>query len=427
MEWLEMHNVEYGECIVLGGHHNDLLMVDCGSTNRKIREGETDFRSYVDPALLNRYDGFSNRAFLLTHYHRDHLCGMREILDKRPGWFSTCYLPCTPADENGKALLLDFSLIAYAFMTRRTGYGQVNTAAVKIFFQTMRALLGGKLYALGEGDRFLFDDVEYEVLWPKRRGFIFEEAFQEISEELNVMLASPFLPDCVRDFVDLKEDFCKAYLEMCGHAPVREADVAHTMAILNRIDDLIPILQKQPVALDICEYLEKPLVREAYSEQINAAGIIFQNVRKHQATCDDILMTGDAPAEVIDFISDFLYSDYYILKAPHHGMESGWSTHFLELNPAHILISNGESPAGGKISPKYAELSGVKHCTNCSACAWYQTTGCSCNRVSTCYDQERPGLALRCPGNQKGFSGERHLPCGIYVIGPSTLRGCLCD
>ena len=33
MQWLELHNVEYGECIVLGGAHHDILMVDCGSIN----------------------------------------------------------------------------------------------------------------------------------------------------------------------------------------------------------------------------------------------------------------------------------------------------------------------------------------------------------------------------------------------------------
>ena len=57
MQWLELHNVEYGECIVLGGSHHDILMVDCGSINQKIREGDLDFSAYVDPTLMERYSG----------------------------------------------------------------------------------------------------------------------------------------------------------------------------------------------------------------------------------------------------------------------------------------------------------------------------------------------------------------------------------
>ena len=49
MQWLELHNVEYGECIVLGGAHHDILMVDCGSINQKIREGNFGFQRLCRP------------------------------------------------------------------------------------------------------------------------------------------------------------------------------------------------------------------------------------------------------------------------------------------------------------------------------------------------------------------------------------------
>ena len=97
MQWLELHNVEYGECIVLGGAHHDILMVDCGSINQKIREGNLDFSDYVDPTLMERYSACSGRAFLLTHYHRDHLCGLYQMLAKRGGYFDRILLPVSPA------------------------------------------------------------------------------------------------------------------------------------------------------------------------------------------------------------------------------------------------------------------------------------------------------------------------------------------
>ena len=38
MRYLELHNVEYGERVVLGGSHGEILMVDCGSMNRNRKE-----------------------------------------------------------------------------------------------------------------------------------------------------------------------------------------------------------------------------------------------------------------------------------------------------------------------------------------------------------------------------------------------------
>ena len=116
MQWLEMHNVEYGECIVLGGAKNDILMVDCGSINQKIREGDVAFRSYVNPTLVNRYSGKASRSFLLTHYHRDHLCGLLQILKTRPDYFDRIFLPAPPLDKRGTPLLLEFALYVYVII-----------------------------------------------------------------------------------------------------------------------------------------------------------------------------------------------------------------------------------------------------------------------------------------------------------------------
>ena len=41
MERIELHDVEYGDCTVLVGRSNSILMVDCGSVSRYTRQGET--------------------------------------------------------------------------------------------------------------------------------------------------------------------------------------------------------------------------------------------------------------------------------------------------------------------------------------------------------------------------------------------------
>ena len=38
MQWLELVNMEYGECVVLGARDRSVLMVDCGSVNQTVRD-----------------------------------------------------------------------------------------------------------------------------------------------------------------------------------------------------------------------------------------------------------------------------------------------------------------------------------------------------------------------------------------------------
>ena len=84
MRYLELHNVEYGECVVLGGSHGEILMVDCGSMNRNRKEDGRELTLCVNEGILERYRKSPSRAFLLSHCHRDHLSGFWNLLGKEP-------------------------------------------------------------------------------------------------------------------------------------------------------------------------------------------------------------------------------------------------------------------------------------------------------------------------------------------------------
>lgn len=425
MQWLEVHNVEYGECIVLGGAHKDILMVDCGSINQKIREGDLAFSSYVDPSILRRYSDCSFRSFLLTHYHRDHLCGFRQMLDANPDYFNRIFLPAAPCDKRGTPLLLEFALFVYAFLNRQSDYSQVNVSALKIFDRTAKLAGAGRIFTLKAGDSFVFDGVTYDVLWPVAEDFPFSDLFSSAVEDLNVCLSSPFLPESAREFMRLKGQFCAAYLACCKTAPLQQENIDRISTILNEIEALIPQLSLLPAAADIAEILSRPTTRSAYSDELNASGVIFQNRRTKEASLDDILMTGDATPESMDAVADLLYDSYYIIKAPHHGTASAWSHLFTEISASHIIISNGEYEQGGLIAAEYVDLPGIKHCTNCAACAWYKSSECSCNRLACCYDlPSRPGLTIKCPFCQ---SRKGPAPCGISIVSSGGRRACLCD
>ena len=60
-----------------------------------------------------------------------------------------------------------------------------------------------------------------------------------------------------------------------------------------------------PNAHDVREILERPISATSYSDCINAASVVFHNVRAREASFDDrFLMTGDVTPEVLESLQD---------------------------------------------------------------------------------------------------------------------------
>lgn len=428
MEWIELNNMEYGECIVLGGKKGEILMVDCGSVNQHIRDGNIPMDLRIE-TIANRYRRSMDRYFLLTHFHRDHLSGFQKLLEQEDGYFTRVFLPCTPMDENGNAPLLDFALFASFFLLPQTDSFQVNTSCVRIFRKLSETLGFERIFTLQAGDEFTFDDINYQVLWPDTEDFPFEPELLSAVEALNILFSSPFLPDLEKEFLREKEQFISLYLDCCqafsmsGRLPPedRRDALENLNQSLSRLEAMKEALNLSPLAHDVREILQAPQNTTAYSNTVNAASIVFHNLREKEAGFDDILMTGDVTPEVLESLSDQLFDGYNILKAPHHGTASGFCRMFRDMAIAHVLISNGEYHAGGAIAQEYIDLMDtVRHCTNHSPCKWFQASGACCNRLTCCYDQSPSGLTLKCPAVTKLNCDA---PCHIRTLSPS----CLCD
>lgn len=196
MQWVELLNMEYGECIVLGGRDRSALMVDCGSVSQRLREGDVPLEQWVGQ-IAARYAPAMDRWFLLTHYHRDHLSGFQKLLDTQEGYFSRVFLPRSPLDSRGSPLLLEFALFAYLFSQPQSDAYQVNTWCVRAFRVLEERLGQDRIFTLGAGDSFHFDGVEYQVLWPRVENYPFDPQLTAALEDLNVLLSSPFQPACV--------------------------------------------------------------------------------------------------------------------------------------------------------------------------------------------------------------------------------------
>lgn len=433
MDWIELVNMEYGECVVLGTRRGEILMVDCGSVNQTLRDGDVPLSAWYE-TLGERYAPAQDRYFLLTHYHKDHIAGFFKLLEREEGYFHRVFLPRAPVDETGRPLLLEYALFAYLFQPTQSEDYRVNTACVRMF-RTLREKLGeDRIFTLGKGDRFSFGEVDYQVLWPRVEDFPFDGEIRRASEALNVLFASPFQPECVKRFVKLKEEFLSLYLRCCqnfaqGNRALpqrRREDLDLLEEVLSGLEALREELGTLPAAHDVREILNDPLFAQAYSNGLNSSSVIFQNLRVGEAGPQDLLMTGDAPPEILWEISPELYDGYYLLKAPHHGTASAHCSLFPDMSFAHILISNGEYHAGGAISQDYIDREdSIRHCTSHNACKWFAASGACCNRLCYCYDQEKgPGLALKCSAAAQGRS---HGGCLIRVVTPSGEGACLCD
>lgn len=433
MDWLEMHNMEFGECIVLGSASRQILMVDCGSMNKKICDIDMEVTDYVEHVISPRYEGAKSRTFLLTHFHKDHLSGLRHLLKKSPYYFDRIYLPATPVDSDGRALLLEFALYVFTFLGRQSEYSQMSVGALRIF-ERLRQIVGTEtIYTVGRGSVFTFDEVEYDVLWPAWEEYPFSELLEDSVEELDVCMSSPFLGNKALEFLRIKEEFCEEYVHCCelcseetrGQLWEIEDSIDQLQKYLDQLEELSEDLLLLPSSQDVVEILSRPAVRSEYSNAQNTASVVFHNHRVQEASFDDILMTGDATPETFDAIAEDLYDGYFIFKAPHHGTSGSWSHVFQDICKSHILISNGDYHAAGMVCAEYQEEEGIKHCTNPTACAWYMENGFCCNRNAYCFEyDDRGALPLKCP---KCMGKSRAADCGVYVVSYEMERGCLCD
>lgn len=419
MDRIELHDLEYGDCTVLVGRDQSILMVDCGSVSQFVRRGEAEIHTRFESVFL-RYAGAKNRQFLLTHYHRDHLRGFLWKLRQDPLYFDRVYLPYIPPGP-----LLKIALYAHFFAAPQSDFAQVNTACLTLFSRLYTLLGAYRLYVLRENDRFLFDAVPYRILSPGK-DFPYPPALSDAADACTEVLRN--LPDA-RTFLRLAEEFLYLF-EICQNAlspafaRTASAQIFSRLSVLwNELETLRGTPEAEIAADAVRDILAETSLRVLYTETQNDLSLVLHNERLRTGGAD-ILLPGDASAAILDRLAPRLYDGYFAVKAPHHGTESHWSDTLGRMEIAHLLISNGDYHAGSEISGRYIATESIKHCTNPSACSWYRENGSCCNRLSRCWEQPGSGnLTLKCTA----AAGNRRTPCGIYVFGHNGVLACHCD
>ena len=209
MDRLELHDVEYGDCTVLVGRDNSVLMVDCGSVSRYTRQDETEIDRRFE-AIFSRYDGARQRQFLLTHCHRDHMNGFLKKLRRDPGYFDRVYIPALPVAERGANPILEFAVFSHFFSVPQSDFAQINTTCLRLFSLLDETVGPERLFTLRAGDVFAFDGVFYAVLSPEPAGFPFDPLLSEAAEAMNVCLAS--VPHGLRGGIPARQGRVSAHL-----------------------------------------------------------------------------------------------------------------------------------------------------------------------------------------------------------------------
>lgn len=426
MDRIELHDVEYGDCTVLVGRDQSILMVDCGSVSQYTRQDDTEMDARFR-AVFARYAAAAERQFLLTHYHRDHMNGFLKKLRQDPGYFDRVYIPVLPGGVNGNPML-ELAVFSRFFTAPQGDFAQMNTTCLTIFELLHRTVGAERIFTLRAGDVFSFDHVQYGVLSPDTADFPYAPLLLETVSALNGALA-PF--PAAGEFLRLKGEFIRAYTD-CQRAFSPQNRETNS-ALHARLDSLSALwadleqtrstLEFLPIAETVRALLCDSAVRALYTETQNDLSLVFHTLRR-TASNADILLPGDASAAVLNRLVPKLYDSYFVVKAPHHGTESHYADVLGQLTVSHLLISNGDYHAGGGISGRYSAMESIKHCTNRSACGWFRENQSCCNRLLRCYEQPAAGsLTLKCTA----AAGNRRTPCGIYVFGHNGVRACHCD
>ena len=414
MQWVKQHDVGFGECVVIGGKHREILMVDCGTIRPRLADG-TLFREYVEQ-IQDQYGSAEERSFLLSHFHKDHYCGLPLLLRGDPQYFDRIYIPCCPVDHRGVPLLTELSIWIESFVT---GAGsetvKMNGANLRFFREICNLATTEVIYTLGAGDILEFDKEDYTILWPPEKNYPFSLTLRKLIASCNAILRESYDP-CAESFLILKRQLCESYVRcMKSFSPETDADqserqkcVEDLFDLMQELNWLLPYLHTMRVANRVSALLHDRATIMAVSHEINGSSLVLSS--------EKVLFTGDATPETMNRIAPNLQEAYMLVKAPHHGTESCWWEGFSEMGIRHLLISNGVG-CGGKIASQYAALNVLHHCTGADHCQHIDAGNSCCNASLYCPE---------CSPCRANPTQCRRPGCSVYLEGRTYSHPCRC-
>ena len=380
-----MFQMGFGESILI--HQDDsCLLVDCGSESKHSNE-------YFDD-VVKELEKYTKRSLLISHFHEDHMNGVKYLYDHCTQGFDIVFLP-NIFEKGNKALEL-------LIVQHLKDLGTKKSESYQLW-QLLLNLIKAKnqVQLIQRGDDFVGSACQFRALWPVNDNKKVVALWNQIEASANnigfslqqISEAADWLRETMR-WITEDGDVAVKY------SRAEEAVSASFENFLNLRTRYIELISRKDE-----DAKRKTTQLQALFKKLkdNEHSIVFHTVDGHQL---QVLMTGDATKEsildiannsVLPYIS--IKDNYHVLKAPHHGT----ATHYCDLSPwfnyDRLLISNGETPKSsrGPIAEQYLLNGRAKHvyCTNTirSRCEYMKKHN-QCADV--CVDCKAGGVRVNC-------------------------------
>lgn len=396
-----------GDSSIIRGVEKQLL-IDCGSDNAGDRLTSSEF-SYA--AIKNEIKKKCITDLMITHFHKDHFNGILNVSDTYR--FETIYLPYSIVDSKVVYTGALARLLAIA-STRSWGF-RLAKNVIKLFEKLEKVT--NNIHFVQAGDMIPFDGNTIRVLWPQitysydmlpvkkvyhsgiKQNILspFME-YEETESLLSVekLLASTFVEIVGNDNKELLEAYelfkktFDDYIIQLHNGKQESTKSDNTIfEVYKSYNNLIKAREKFRRTQDEAT-IEKI---KLFSRQQYHSLVASMNAISIICDCDQkFAYLGDAPTDIIDYLSGSFNSYYQCVKIQHHGTE----TYYTRRTPKgkHWIISNGGYERR-KVSNQFvSNTQEIIICTNAHEdpgrfCDYYLTTGqCSknCHKVVIGYN-----------------------------------------
>lgn len=340
-----MFQMGFGESILI--HQDDsCLLVDCGSESSKRQQ----YFNNVNKEL----DNYLHKALLVSHFHTDHINGIKYLSRENLHDFERIYLPHIFAADDYSVELLITEYLLEALLDRRRRSSQIWGCLIPMVEANRPVVL------LRKGVSFHSAGCSFQTLWPPEISENSKNVWEAFVEEHSVLQ----LPR--QAIHELAQKTRRVVQQIAGiaDAPTQsETSGIELQALLQQFAVLRDGYIRTPWPNDVIALDIRKAAWAAYKaiKNKNETSIVFQTTDESK---QQILMTGDVTQDIMEKVVAFDVStiwpqkkQYDIIKVPHHGTERYYFDFSKYYNYRQLYISNGETTWSerrrGKISVKY--------------------------------------------------------------------------
>jgi|GEM_PF-2647446 len=367
---IEMLDVKFGDCFILSEDGQSML-VDCGTRNSK---------SYLATAVSRIEADNKIKKALLTHFHEDHNKGFDILESNAVKEFDEIILP-NIYDKSGNTIKLNLARLIVCSKKSKAWKAALAHITLPIRMDKLLAINGHFIF-VSDGGSFALSNTTYNVLSPTQQDVQNFSGMPMLKVIDDAIVNDSILRESSNEILRIFRYWLEQVETISGVAVVRK-NQEFTIQAEDRLKKVLDIfIERGGEIMNSFNGEQKEEVKkwaEKLSRKWNKFSIVFKSSE------NEILMTGDM--EEITW-RKYIKPKYFsgasgnvkILKVPHHGTKSYFSSNFPVSDDTKFLISNG-TYRKWSISDEYNNhYSGEFYCTN-KNCTYYLNNHSCCKNL----------------------------------------------